>query len=130
MVGLLLLVISLVVLAGLLRAWLGREDLSHLPYRRQDYLLSRAERTLFEVLCRAAGDRFYICPKVRLADVLSVPAGTTRWYARFNRIAMKRPLSLMWSGSQPMCLRFRAARRSAVWVRAGYKFVTSGCPMT
>lgn len=52
-------------------------------------MLSRAERTFFEVLCRAAGDRFYVCPKVRLADVVSVPAGAYRWQARFNRIAMK-----------------------------------------
>ena len=89
MAGFLLTIILLAVLVVLLRAWLEREDLSHLPYQRERYLLSQAERKFFGILCRAAGDRFYVCPKVRIADVLYVPAGTNRWYARFNRIAMK-----------------------------------------
>jgi hypothetical protein len=81
--------VALAVMVIVLRAWLGREDLSQLPYQRQRYLLSPAERAFFEVLCRAAGDHFYVFPKVRVADVLYVPVGTTRWYARFNRIAQK-----------------------------------------
>ena len=79
MAGFLLMLIFVTVLVILFRAWLDRKDLSYLPYERERYLLSRAERTFFEVLCRAAGDRFYVCPKVRLADVVSVPAGANRW---------------------------------------------------
>lgn len=92
MAGLLLWLIALVVMivaAQLVHARLRQEDLGRLPCRLKRALVSPPERRLFDALCRAAGDRLYVCPKVRPADVLDVPSGTTLWYARFNRIAMK-----------------------------------------
>ena len=42
------------------------------PYQRRKYLLSRAEFSFYRVLQQACGDRFVVCPKIRLADLLMV----------------------------------------------------------
>lgn len=72
---------------------LGRErmtaDTSAPPFRKCQYLLSRAERAFFEALSRAAGGRFHIFPKVRLLDLLYMPAGTQHRQSWFNRVCQK-----------------------------------------
>jgi len=60
-----------------------------LPYRRKDYLLSKAERAFFETLQKAVGNRCLIFAKVRLADLLFIRRGTERRQSYFNRIRSK-----------------------------------------
>ena len=43
-----------------------------LPYRQCDNFLSAAELAFFQVLKQVAGDRFYVCAKVRISDLLYV----------------------------------------------------------
>jgi len=81
--------VVLAVLVTLLRAWADRRALAHLPYRRKPYLLTHAERIFFEVLRRAAGGEFYVCPMVRLADVIEVPPRAADWWTHFNRVKSK-----------------------------------------
>ena len=51
--------------------------------------MSKAERSLFGVLCEALKDRYYIFAKVRLSDLLLVPKGTEGWQGLFNKIQSK-----------------------------------------
>lgn len=60
-----------------------------LPYRRKDYLLSQAERSLFGVLAEAVGDHYLIFAKVRLADLVWLPKGTESRQGHFNRVQSK-----------------------------------------
>jgi hypothetical protein len=63
--------------------------LSTLPYERQAYLLTRAERAFYEVLHRAVAPNLVVFPKVRLADVVKVRKGTEGWQSHHNRISAK-----------------------------------------
>ena len=60
-----------------------------LPYRLADQFLSNAEVSFYHVLRKAAGGDLAICPKVRLADVLSVTASGGERQSAFNRISGK-----------------------------------------
>lgn len=60
-----------------------------LPYRRKDFLLSKAERSFFGVLEHVAGDSYYLFAKVRLADLLWLPKGTEKRQTHLNRITAK-----------------------------------------
>jgi hypothetical protein len=60
-----------------------------LPYRRKDYLLTQAERSLFGVLTEVINDRYFIFAKVRLADVVWRPKGTESRQSHFNRMQSK-----------------------------------------
>lgn len=60
-----------------------------LPYRRKDYLLSKAERSFFGVLHQAVGDDYWIFAKVRVADLVWMPRGTESRQSHFNRIQAK-----------------------------------------
>jgi uncharacterized protein DUF2726 len=60
-----------------------------LPYRRKDYLLTQAERSLFGVLSEVAKDRYFIFAKVRLADLVWLPKGTESRQGHFNRVQSK-----------------------------------------
>ena len=60
-----------------------------LPYRRNNYLLSKAERSFFGVLQTAAGEQYLIFAKVRLADLIYIPRGTDSRQTHFNRIQSK-----------------------------------------
>jgi hypothetical protein len=69
----------------------GRGDVP-LPYRRKDYLLSVAERSLYEVLRQALGggdDAPLVFAKVRLLDLLWLPRGTPNPQAHRNRVISK-----------------------------------------
>ena len=74
--------------------FVGDSDGSHgdtdcLPYRRKDWLLTRAERSFFGVLHDCVGAEFFIFSKVRLADVFFIPRGVSSRQAAFNRIQSK-----------------------------------------
>ena len=60
-------------------------------YRRNPYLLSKAERSFYGVLTQAVGDKALIFSKVRVADVLAPQKGLNRssWQQAFNKISAK-----------------------------------------
>lgn len=59
------------------------------PYAKKKYLLSRAEFSFFRVLQQACGERFVVCPKVRLADLMYVKKGTENRQSFHNKIDRK-----------------------------------------
>jgi hypothetical protein len=60
-----------------------------LPYRRKDFLFSKAERSFFGVLEHVAGDSYLLFAKVRLADLMWLPKGTEKRQSLLNRITAK-----------------------------------------
>ncbi len=60
-----------------------------LPYKRKDFLLTKAERSLYGVLNQAVNGRYLIFAKVRLADLVWLPKGTESRQSHFNRIQSK-----------------------------------------
>lgn len=60
-----------------------------LPYRRKDHLLTPAERSFYEVLCRAVGEDMQVFAQVRLADLVYVPEGTDKRLGYVNRVTSK-----------------------------------------
>src|SRR5688500_17038104 len=60
-------------------AGIGGEDAAvALPYRKKDYLLTRAERSFYGALQAGVGSDYLTFPKVRLADLVWLPKGTAR----------------------------------------------------
>jgi hypothetical protein len=59
-----------------------------LPYVRQKYFFSPAERSFYEVLHRLLPEQT-VFAKVRLADVIRVPKGADSWQSHHNRIDRK-----------------------------------------
>lgn len=60
------------------------------PYvRHPKGLLSKAEFSFYRVLQRACGDRYVVCPKVGLGDLLTVKRGTQKWQSFRNKIDRK-----------------------------------------
>lgn len=60
-----------------------------LPYQKKWYLLSPAERDLYETLRQAAGDRYLIFTKVRLLDLLWLPDNMGNRPLYIGRVASK-----------------------------------------
>jgi len=60
-----------------------------LPYQKKWYLLSPAERDLYETLRQVAGDRFLIFAKVRLLDLLWLPQNLSNRQIYMNRVQAK-----------------------------------------
>ncbi|MCQ4922962.1 DUF2726 domain-containing protein [Tissierella carlieri] len=59
------------------------------PYEKKKYLLSVAEKNFYDVLSLAIQDtEYYICPKVRLADIITV-GKTDKRQTYFNKIQSK-----------------------------------------
>lgn len=63
------------------------------PYRRREYLLSRAEFSFFRVLQGVAGEmsggEWVVCPKVNLNDLLLLEKGTENRMSWLNKINRK-----------------------------------------
>ncbi len=59
------------------------------PFRRKDYLLTKAEREFHDALMRAVTNEYVVFAKVRLADLLWMPKGTSDRRSWFNRIQAK-----------------------------------------
>lgn len=59
------------------------------PYKKKDWLLTRAERSFFGVLVSVVDPEQIVFSKVRLADLLYIPRGTKSRQAAFNRIQSK-----------------------------------------
>lgn len=61
-----------------------------LPYRKKDYLLTKAERSFYGALLNAAKDqRVVVFAKVRLGDLLYLPKGTENRASYWNKIQSK-----------------------------------------
>ena len=58
-----------------------------LPYKPRSCFLSQSERSFYEVVRRLVGNDYVVFAKVRLTDLLTVPAATTAWQRHFGRIA-------------------------------------------
>lgn len=60
-------------------------------YEAEPSLLTPTERSFFGVLHQAIGPEYYICPKVRLADIIRPAKQSSRsgWQTAFNRISGK-----------------------------------------
>ena len=89
-IGALVAVIVVGIIANILiksRAETGRS--TAYPYERTTYLLSKAERSFYEVLYRSIGPDYRVFPKVRIADIVHVKPGTEKWWVHFNKITAK-----------------------------------------
>jgi hypothetical protein len=79
-------------LAKLLRGMNGAQRAA-LPYRRKDYLLTRAERAFYDVLVETVDGaferRWLVFAKVRLLDLLWLPRGTQERRGHLNRVQSK-----------------------------------------
>lgn len=87
-----LLVLVIVIVAVLKRAGLfpaGSAPVESLPYRKKDYLLSRAERSFYEVLRATVQGEWAIFAKVRLLDLVWLRRGTSNAQAHRNRVQSK-----------------------------------------
>jgi hypothetical protein len=91
---LILVVILVVFLGGLavtLKVLTGLRAVSaaKLPYRKKDYLLTKAERSFYEVLRGIVGDDLTLFAKVRLLDLVYLPKGTESRQTHVNRVSSK-----------------------------------------
>ena len=59
------------------------------PFRRRDYLLSKAERAFFDVLQRAVKEELLIFAKVRMEDLVWLPKGTRNRQGWQNKVRQK-----------------------------------------
>jgi len=55
------------------------------------YLLSKGEKAFFDILIQSISPDLYICPKVRVADLIEVdlPKSDKKFWASFNKISKK-----------------------------------------
>ena len=55
------------------------------------YLLSKGEKEFFDVLVQSISQDLYVCPKVRMADLIEVdlPKSDKHFWASFNKISKK-----------------------------------------
>ena len=61
-------------------------DVTHLPYRKKDYVFSIAEKTFFGVLHDAVGEDMHVFPKMRLEELFWLPKGTENRYGYRARV--------------------------------------------
>lgn len=59
------------------------------PYRKNESLLTAAERSFFGVLNEAVVGRLLIFAKVRLTDLIATPSGIDGWQSHQNKIQSK-----------------------------------------
>jgi hypothetical protein len=94
MENLLLPVIVFVLLIGIIYAiktYFRKQPVlfGDLPYKKKDYLLTKAELSFYGVLKSVVDDDLVIFSKVRLIDLLWLPKGTKNRQAYLNRIMSK-----------------------------------------
>ena len=91
-------VIAIAVLAVLKQKGSQGAVAGKLPYRRKNWLLTKAERSFFGVLQQVTGNDYLLFCKVRLADVVDVERNAGQ--AAFNRISAKHVDFLLCDPSQ------------------------------
>jgi hypothetical protein len=64
-------------------------DLSTYPYRKKNYLLTKSEKSFFEVMKLILPPNFYLYPQVHLEKILEVIPVTSNWQSYHNKIDRK-----------------------------------------
>lgn len=82
--------IGLAVIAALILIWIYIRLHEKLPYIMNETILTERERAFYHIL-KPVADRLelQICPKVRVADIVSIKKGTKDWQKWFNKIKSK-----------------------------------------
>jgi very-short-patch-repair endonuclease len=78
-----------VVCQALLSRLSPTQKTDNLPFRKQNYFFSKAERSFYEVLCRSVDANHVVFAKIRLADLVYLPKGTQNRQGYFKRIQAK-----------------------------------------
>ncbi|QQS61527.1 MAG: DUF2726 domain-containing protein [Candidatus Moraniibacteriota bacterium] len=61
-----------------------------LPYKKRESLLTPTEKEFFVVLLEVVSDTYFIFPKVRMSDIVSIPKMRNKeYYHFFNKIQSK-----------------------------------------
>lgn len=82
------LAIAIIVLAVLIWIWLRSRV--KWPYQMNETILTERERSFYHILKPIADKlELQICPKVRVADIVSIKKGTKDWQKWFNKIRSK-----------------------------------------
>ena len=89
-IGVVVLVLALAGLATILVKRMGPATVSKKhPFRKKDYLLTKAERSFYEVLCQAVDSGLAVFAKIRLLDLLWLPKGVENAQSHRNRVQSK-----------------------------------------
>lgn len=91
MIDYIILLLLVLILLSLGNEYLKRKTLNSTkyPYEKNAFLLTKAEYNFYKVLLLAIDDMgLYICPKVRLADIIHVTTNDSR-QSFFNKIQSK-----------------------------------------
>lgn len=82
--------IGLAIIAALILIWIYIRLHEKLPYIMNETILTERERAFYRIL-KPVADRLelQICPKVRVADIVSIKKGTKDWQKWFNKIKSK-----------------------------------------
>lgn len=82
--------LGLAVLAVAMLIWILIRLHEKLPYEMNETILTERERSFYRIL-RPIADKLelQICPKVRVADIVSIKKGTRDWQKWFNKIRSK-----------------------------------------
>ena len=82
--------IGLGVIAFLVLVWILLRLHEKLPYEMNETILTERERAFYRILKPIADKlKLQICPKVRVADIVSIKKGTRDWQKWFNKIRSK-----------------------------------------
>ncbi len=82
-IGLALVVIAIII-------WIIIRLRERLPYELNETILTERERSFYRILKPIADKlELQICPKVRVADIVSIKKGTKDWQKWFNKIRSK-----------------------------------------
>ena len=68
-------------------AWV---DLTNMPYLKRGFILNARELAGFRLISEALDNRYVVFPKVRLADLLSMPADAPRRQEYLDRVKDRR----------------------------------------
>jgi hypothetical protein len=64
------------------------EEKAELPYKKKEWLMTKAEIEFYNVLKQVAGDRYYIIPQVKISSLVYV-SGTKNYKTYLNKIDRK-----------------------------------------
>lgn len=82
--------IGLAIIAVLIFIWIYIRLHEKLPYIMNETILTERERAFYRILKPVADKlELQICPKVRVADIVSIKKGTKDWQKWFNKIKSK-----------------------------------------
>ncbi|MBP0984716.1 MAG: DUF2726 domain-containing protein [Oscillospiraceae bacterium] len=82
------LAIALIIIAVII--WILLRLRVKMPYEMNETILTERERSFYRILKPIADKlELQICPKVRVADIVSIKKGTKDWQKWFNKIRSK-----------------------------------------